>query len=948
MDTMISATPRLSKTSKELENRPSSTSLLANDQAHQKMAVTPTPQKFSQLADKHQASGLQSLSKLEVKRIDDEHWFSSTSHLPPLSDHLKKGLRKNGKNSSLKFPINEECTSLKFSPSGRLLIGGFADGTVRLFDLTGKFNSKQMAKARKEQKEQQQTSGSSIMLDSKDYQTYGAVAGQIHAKGVHTSLLLTVDVSEDCEWCFAGVLRGSMELLAVDLSQLEKEFDKPDRDRSQNMLDSITLHRFNDAKLRGFDCCVKKKNAEGYLLFTGKAIKNIHIWDFIPNLQDPSEEPGLVQLYDTQTNGNTIQFLSFRRKFDATQNQYSLQALSKSDGQKLRVWDVTTEDLPVGNGQKGTCTSSKLKGRPSRPPYTDVSNSEGAVGIAGDLCICGGSDLYNQMSIVSLEDNHNLPFNHTELALPGTSSATPSRRRATRGDLKCLDAAVTSGFDSNHVLLLLSDGSIWKYTSGDGQQEKTISAALSGSSAETVSQQHAAFGILPLGVHRCIGVGRVGSPGLALAAAAIYSSNKNKGRLIVVPLEDQAHLERKERKGYWGFWRNGTEASVKSTMPPPKIATVSEEISTSISSLAEATPASSVKNLEVDLKQNDPLVRSLYMSHSSKALKSKAKSTPISGQSEPEATKATSNRAQGSSGKRKRRPSSDSTKSMKTTKVVEGANRTPKGVSTSKVQQSNEKVSLHRKFSDEAQKMPYHYDFSTPKNRQAQNNSSGDQMNDLQTPSSNAPHVSPLKITPDTSNLDNAPDKAILQAAETMALLCQVSASDSVSTPSGPTAIKKFNPELTAHDENDDDSLSSASDDDDLLQEDEIKDGWKPPTSGVDNSPVPVKPALVLRSLQERLEYNRKWTQAFKHDYPAHVLTEVNHDSARLVLCQQLWSTVGQLRKSSQTARNEAMSSWQMRAFSLLQWQMLESGGNAVLDEKMIHQHYLAAIVFLK
>eukprot|EP00535_Pseudo-nitzschia_heimii_P003726 CAMPEP_0197195506 /NCGR_PEP_ID=MMETSP1423-20130617/31273_1 /TAXON_ID=476441 /ORGANISM="Pseudo-nitzschia heimii, Strain UNC1101" /LENGTH=80 /DNA_ID=CAMNT_0042649161 /DNA_START=580 /DNA_END=819 /DNA_ORIENTATION=- len=50
---------------------------------------------------------------------------------------LYKSVRKALKNQTLNFKINVECTSLKVSPSGNFLWGGFSDGTLRVWDLSG-------------------------------------------------------------------------------------------------------------------------------------------------------------------------------------------------------------------------------------------------------------------------------------------------------------------------------------------------------------------------------------------------------------------------------------------------------------------------------------------------------------------------------------------------------------------------------------------------------------------------------------------------------------------------------------------------------------------------------------------------------------------------------------------------------------------------------------------
>lgn len=130
---------------------------------------------------------------------------------------------------------------------------------------------------------------------SKENQRFGAVASQIHAKGVITSLLMDVDIAQDSEYCFAGTLRGSMELVAVHLGAVEEYLERrlngttsndDGDDDTADLLDLVTVFRRSDAKLKGFGACTRLRkgaNMSGssppeYLLFTGKAIKNIHIW----------------------------------------------------------------------------------------------------------------------------------------------------------------------------------------------------------------------------------------------------------------------------------------------------------------------------------------------------------------------------------------------------------------------------------------------------------------------------------------------------------------------------------------------------------------------------------------------------------------------------------------------------------------------------------------------
>ena len=349
--------------------------------------------------------------------------------------------------------------------------GGFSDGTLRVWDLSGTFGVEDDDVVASRQK-------NDVLVNSKLTQGFGAVACQIHARGVHTDLITTVDISDDAQYVFVGVARGAMELHAVFVGDLEravhrhKQNDSKDK-LSRNILDYIKVYCHSDAKLKGFGACATMRivnhphEQNSYMLLTGKGIKNIHIWKFTPP-EHPYQEDGRhrgqsicdhpyddedhgiwEQLYDTSTNGNTIVLLGFYRN-----PQNKLLAVSKSDAQKLRLWDLSFEEEVAIDAQ-----------RPKRPPYKDVANSQSALEIAGGIGVCGGGNMYNEMSIVSL-DRPDDPFNHTELALPSAAALAGeppavqqaySSRRQRRGEMKAVVNVATSPRDSSHALLELDD-----------------------------------------------------------------------------------------------------------------------------------------------------------------------------------------------------------------------------------------------------------------------------------------------------------------------------------------------------------------------------------------------------------------------------------------------------------------------------------------------------------
>lgn len=384
------------------------------------------------------------------------------------------------------------------SPSGNFVWAGFSDGTLRVFDLSGRFDLGQEVWEAQRQK-------SSLLVPSTSHQRFGAVACQIHARGVHTDLLMQVTACGD--YVFGGVPRGAIEVYAVNIKDLEAQvtnniasFHPP----TKNILDYIQVHVHADAKLKGLGASIQLQNASRptYLLLTGRGIKNIHIWKFQPPIL--SEESAVwEQLYDTQTNGNTINFLSFYRN-----PQGKLWGISQSDTQRVRLWDLSVEE------------SKESQDRPKRPKYEDVTNSQAALGIAGGYGICGGPTMYNQLSIVSL-DNPKSIYNHTELALPGEASGGRQRR----GDLKQVVNVATLPHDPNHALLELDDGSIVHYTANKSGRPKL----------ETLTEEDTGIGNLPADFWcrtLCLG-----NPGVVVAAVSYYNPNTQLGHIEVRSLQ---------------------------------------------------------------------------------------------------------------------------------------------------------------------------------------------------------------------------------------------------------------------------------------------------------------------------------------------------------------------------------------------------------------------------
>eukprot|EP00550_Attheya_septentrionalis_P005788 CAMPEP_0198284738 /NCGR_PEP_ID=MMETSP1449-20131203/4190_1 /TAXON_ID=420275 /ORGANISM="Attheya septentrionalis, Strain CCMP2084" /LENGTH=1452 /DNA_ID=CAMNT_0043981951 /DNA_START=140 /DNA_END=4498 /DNA_ORIENTATION=- len=583
---------------------------------------------------------------------------SSAKSLPSLSPRLIQEIDQ----GLMEYPINEECTSLQLAPSGRHLVAGFTDGTLRLFDLTGKLWTSTHRKNRKysgvecdfydedssgsEEEESENTNKNkqdqeirnlfdsdssedeneaivkqplakadgtissigdskltkkNLMVFSKCHQNYGAVACQIQAKGVHTSLLMDVACTEDGMFAFGGVSRGSVELVAVDLSQIELRHDnscaksQPDVD----ILDLIQVYRHSDAKLKGFGACTRLRNNSSdpdelkYLLLTGKGIKNIHIWSFSPPTTT-RKEPLWQCLYDTQTNGNTITYLHFR--YDPVG---LLQGISKSDDQKLRVWDLSWEQgsqfsaeksmiqdiVKQSNNQAVTSSNPCANTRPKRPPYADVTSTEMTLGVCGPYAFTSGTGgMYNQMSVVCLDvEDVTSPYNHMELALPSADGSPPpdtgfGRRtsrsgRKQRGELKSVINVAGLSTDGGHVLLELSDGSVVHYSQQSVKQGTSISIpqlkVLDSAMYVASTEQSLDDDSNRSGRKMCLA--RVGAEGMPIVATSSYNSNTGRGTLVLRHLRDPT--EKLSDLGFWGF--HGVSGhSFLNTHPASEVVTI--------------------------------------------------------------------------------------------------------------------------------------------------------------------------------------------------------------------------------------------------------------------------------------------------------------------------------------------------------------------------------------
>lgn len=295
---------------------------------------------------------------------------------------------------------NVEVTSIDISAHGGYLLVGCSNGMIILF--------------------------STVIFDHR-----GVLVGHIHAKGLHTNLLLTVKITEDCRFCFGGVMTGSSEILAIDMGRLPVDSNflgdvtKPNLEVNAEL---ITVYSHFDPKLRGFGNAArvsypKDGSSRGtYRLVCGRA-RLLHIWQFCP--ESPQQ---WTCMYDVSTNGNTIECIEFRNG--------GHEMLSKSQGANLRVWNLRhfESDTSV------------------RPSYEDIPNSVDVKSLLGDFAFGG---MYN-FAVVKIGAPKEA--NRDAYEIPERSIQDDNGQRRKRMMRQIDDVIGTS--DARHALVLCTDGGV--------------------------------------------------------------------------------------------------------------------------------------------------------------------------------------------------------------------------------------------------------------------------------------------------------------------------------------------------------------------------------------------------------------------------------------------------------------------------------------------------------
>ena len=253
-----------------------------------------------------------------------------------------------------------------------------------------------------------------------------------------------------------------------------------------------------------------------------------------------------------------------------------LQGISKSDDQKLRIWDLSYEQRRIAVG-------SDESDRPKRPEYIDVASTEGTIGVCGPYAFASGSlgGMHNIINVVGLDaDDASSPFNCSELALPlDVGSDNPVNRysrtgRQQRGDLKSVVNVAGLVFDASHALLQLSDGSVVHYLNDESGHPMLLHTPPS--LCTTCVDDDVSIGGSPaaLNQNKTMALARVGSQGMVLFAVSSFNENTSRGAIMMRVLPGSGTNEN-GGKAFWRYWGfNGLKRKRKQRTPGGSIAVV--------------------------------------------------------------------------------------------------------------------------------------------------------------------------------------------------------------------------------------------------------------------------------------------------------------------------------------------------------------------------------------
>ncbi|KAF0711814.1 Aste57867_5072 [Aphanomyces stellatus] len=391
-----------------------------------------------------------------MESANDESSSSSDSECEVFFDSkpAKEVLPEQSANN---FALDFQVSSVAVDRAGRFVVAGFNNGTIRLYPLKNNAPSVPIVVGSLE------TDETASIDENKLVFRKGVVLEHISARGMYTQLRVNVVIPDDGRFIFAGVYRGSTEILVIDIDSIRLPTDIIGVPTAE-----VNTHSYSDAKLRGFGAvrCMPGKSSitTEYQVLCGLGIKNLHLWRFYwdPSCDDPESKWTWQCIFDRQTNGISLEYLAFGTEPN--------QLISKSEHQQVRVWtiDETTDAMNFD--------------------YNDIKQTQDTVQVCGQYAY-GGQE---RLAMVNLDTAQRI-----ELDLP--SSVSPVARPTLNNRKRQLRTlSLLTGVPAGITLGVCSDGSVFVHdtSSETGLGIHTPPTSVTG--YESFYQDQAGGGLLSL------------------------------------------------------------------------------------------------------------------------------------------------------------------------------------------------------------------------------------------------------------------------------------------------------------------------------------------------------------------------------------------------------------------------------------------------------------------
>ncbi|KAI9917210.1 hypothetical protein PsorP6_013175 [Peronosclerospora sorghi] len=295
---------------------------------------------------------------------------------------------------SMCFSTENVATALDVTPDGEIIVVGFMDGSVRLYEMY-----------------------SNVPPSDR----YGYLLGYIddQCSQGSSNVNLRVKISPDGRYVFVGCRQGPRVIMSFNLDYYRSEKDGDDEDFQQ-----FQKHYRINNKLRGFAAVTtyvppiasvrqeqqdNEEKRSAYYILTGLGVRVLHLWRFVEPKQ-PHLEPIWEHLQDFDAGGNTATTAAF---LPSTVSPGVFMIAAVCEDKNLRVWPLEFKKLsssPVATSSDECSVDNEdtsfLGGNHTVTSYFSVQNTSDIIAIHGQYAY--GISLMGEAYRICLPDASNV------------------------------------------------------------------------------------------------------------------------------------------------------------------------------------------------------------------------------------------------------------------------------------------------------------------------------------------------------------------------------------------------------------------------------------------------------------------------------------------------------------------------------------------------------------